>query len=399
MPSARKESAISYSLSELLTRIRVAVRDSFPLTYWVRAEVSSLSARPGSHCYMELAEKGADNQQFAAKVKANCWRSEWARVSATFEAIAGQPLKLGMQVLAEVSVEIHPVYGLSLVVHNIDPTFTLGDLARQKEEALKRLQEEGVADMQKALQLPTIPRRLAIVSAGSAAGYQDFVHQLTNNTFGFRFEVTLFEAIMQGDNAAASIIAALGDIMYDLMRHPGLYDAVVMIRGGGASTDLSCFDQYELAAHCAQFPLPIIAGIGHTRDVSLVDHVAFMSVKTPTAAAEFFLGLMLNQSSILDDLAQRLLRTADKQIQLRRNRLAQCEMRFEVAFRARLQEQQNALSLIEKTIALHSPERIFRKGYSLTTLNGRPVRSAAELHSGDVIRTELASGAIESAVI
>lgn len=377
MPSCSKDNRLTFSLSELLTRIRVAVRDSFPAYYWVRAEVSSLSARPGSHCYLELAEKGADNQQFAAKVRANCWRSDWGRVSEEFESITGQPLRLGMQVLAEVSVDLHPVFGLSLVVHNIDPTFTLGDLARQKEEALQRLREEGVLEMQKELSLPTLPRRLAIVSAASAAGYQDFVHQLQHNAFGFRFEVTLFEAVMQGDTAAASIVTALQDIHNDLLLHPAAYDAVVMIRGGGASTDLSCFDRYELAAHCAQFPLPIIAGIGHTRDVSLVDEVAFMSVKTPTAAAEFFVNIMLQQLKQVEALGQRLARTADRQLSIRRMRL----------------------DLIEKTIEIHSPERIFRKGYSLTTVDGKVVRDASLLSKGQQIHTEFASGGADSVVI
>lgn len=377
MPSCSKDNRPTFSLSELLTRIRVAVRDSFPAYYWVRAEVSSLSARPGSHCYLELAEKGADNQQFAAKVRANCWRSDWSRVSDEFEAVTGQPLRLGMQVLAEVSVDLHPVFGLSLVVHNIDPTFTLGDLARQKEEALQRLREEGVLEMQKELSLPTLPRRLAIVSAASAAGYQDFVHQLQHNAFGFRFEVTLFEAVMQGDTAAASIVTALQDIHNDLLLHPAAYDAVVMIRGGGASTDLSCFDRYELASHCAQFPLPIIAGIGHTRDVSLVDEVAFMSVKTPTAAAEFFVNIMLQQLKQVEALGQRLARTADRQLSIRRMRL----------------------DLIEKTIEIHSPERIFRKGYSLTTVDGKVVRDASMLSKGQQIHTEFASGSADSVVI
>lgn len=372
----------SVSLSELLTAAKFVIQDAFPDTIWVRAELSSLSARPNSHCYMELAEKGADNQQFAAKVRANCWRNEWTQISALFLSVTGQNLAVGMQVLAEVSVDMHPVYGLSLTVHAIDPTFTLGDLARQKELALQRLTQEGLLTLQQSLSLPTLPRRLAVVSAASAAGYQDFVDQLNNNPYGFAFQCTLFPAVMQGDTAAASIAAALSSIaaadspMEASTLSQPLYDAVILIRGGGASTDLSCFDNYELAALCARFPLPIIAGIGHTRDVSLVDHVAFMSVKTPTAAAEYLISLFASQLSRLDELGKRLSLTVDKQILLRRS----------------------ALDILEKTIALHSPERIFRKGYSLTTCHGQVVRDASKLQKGDLIHTEFATGSVDSSV-
>ncbi len=389
----------SVSLSELLTAAKYVIQDAFPDTVWVRAELSSLSARPNSHCYMELAEKGEDHQQYAAKVRANCWRNDWAQISALFLSVTGQHLAVGMQVLAEVSVELHPVYGLSLTVHAIDPTFTLGDLARQKELALQRLTQEGLLTLQQSLSFPTLPRRLAVVSAVSAAGYQDFVDQLTNNAYGFAFQCTLFPAVMQGDTAAASIMEALrtienvlstdgfssadgcssqdGCTSRDAAEHAQPpFDAVILIRGGGASTDLSCFDNYDLAAFCARFPLPVIAGIGHTRDVSLVDHVAYMSVKTPTAAAEYLISLFANQLARLDELAKRLRLTVDKQILLRRS----------------------MLDLLEKTIALHSPERIFRKGYSLTTFRGEVVRDASQLQKGDVIHTEFALGSVDSSV-
>lgn len=385
----------SLSLSELMHQVRFAVQDAFPEYVWVRAEVSSLSARSNSHCYLELTEKGDDNQQFAAKVRANCWRNEWLPIAAYFEAITGQPLAAGMQILAEVSVDMHPVYGLSLVVHAIDPTFTLGDLARQKEETLRRLKDEGVYDMQQSLSLPSLPLRIAVISAASAAGYQDFVHQLTNNAYGFPFQITLFEALMQGDGAATSIIAALQEI-FDASQN---YDVVVLIRGGGASTDLSCFDRYDLAAHCAQFPLPIIAGIGHTRDVSVVDEVAFLSVKTPTAAAEYLIGLLLEQLTMLDDLSLRLMRSADKQIHLRTVALDRQAMRLSMALQEHLHQQFTQMDLIEKTIALNSPERIFRKGYSLTTCSGHVVRDAAHLSKGDRLRIEFASGSIDSEVL
>lgn len=383
----------SYSLSELLAAVHDVLCETFSSRVWVRAEVSSLSARPGSHCYMEFAEKGEDRQQFAAKVRANCWRNDWIPISALFEAVTGMELSVGMQVLAEVSVDFHEVYGLSLTVHRIDPTYTLGDLARQKEETLRRLREEGVFDMQQSLSLPTLPHSLAVISSGSAAGYQDFCHQLQNNAYGFRFETTLFEAVMQGDSAPASIVSALQEVF----QHP--FDAVVIIRGGGATTDLSCFDNYELASHCAQFPLPIIAGIGHTRDVSIVDQVAFASFKTPTAVAEFFISLLADQLTLLDDLSIRLSRTADQQVLLRRTAVERLQMRLQLAFQNRLQAQLSQLDLMEKTITLHSPEWILQKGYTITTVNGSVVRFPTQLSSGDRIRTEFASGSVDSIVL
>lgn len=393
----------SYSLSELLGALQVVVRGAFSETYWVRAEISSLSAKPNSHCYMELAEsagaaqgglKSAYGQEYAAKIKANCWRNVWVQVCRKFEDAVGQPLKVGMQVLAEVTVDFHPVYGMSLTVQQIDPSFTLGDLARQKAEALRKLEEEGIIDMQKELTLPLLPKRLAVISAATAAGYQDFDNQLKNNAQGYAFRTRLYPATMQGDTAAASIISALREIYKDERE----YDAVVIIRGGGATTDLSCFDQYELAAHCAQFPLPIIAGIGHTRDVSLVDRVAYASVKTPTAAAELLISKMAEQDDALQALAERLRQTATHQIQIRRQLLDQTEMRIRLLTGQRLQKQLNTLDLLEKTIELHSPERIFRMGYSLTMKDGKVVRSAAGLKPGDRLTTAFADGQIASIV-
>lgn len=387
-----------YSLSEFLAAVQMSVADSFPETYWVRAELSSLSVKQGGHCYMEFVESGAKNaygqETFSAKIRANCWRNRWAVLSAYFEETTGQPLRVGMQILAEVRVEFHPVYGMSLLVENLDPKFTLGDLARQKQETLRRLEEEGVIDMQQSLTLATLPKRVAVISSASAAGYQDFVHQLTNNSFGFGFQVALFESLMQGDKAADSICFALQKIA----QQEASFDVVVIIRGGGASTDLSCFDQYDLAFHCANFPLPILSGIGHTRDVSVLDRVAFAAVKTPTAAAEYLIEKMNEQLRRLDELLTRLADTANLQIQRRRLIIDRLEMQIQMTIKQRIDRQNNQLNLIERTIALQSPERIFRMGYSLTTCNGQIVRRADEVHAGDVITTIFADGQVNSTV-
>lgn len=394
----------SYSLSELLEAVRLSIRGSFPESYWVRAEISSLSARANSHCYMELAESPASTpqsafhsmggQQYTAKIKANCWRSIWATVSRQFEDAVGQPLRVGMQVLAEVTVDFHPIYGMSLTVLQIDPSFTLGDLANKKEETLRRLEAEGVIDMQKALRLARLPKRIAVVSSATAAGYQDFADQLLHNEAAYAFRITLFEAIMQGDSAAASVIRAL-EAIYEREQE---FDAVVIIRGGGATSDLTAFDQYELAVVCANFPLPIISGIGHTRDVSVVDRVAYLSFKTPTAVAAFFIDTMAEEDALITALAERLRLTATKQIQLRKQRLDTTKMQIRLLLNQRLQGQQHQLALAEKTIELHSPERIFRMGYSLTMKDGKLVRDAHLLQAGDTITTVLSNGTIKSIV-
>lgn len=394
----------SYSLSELLEAIRLSLRGSFPDSYWVRAEISSLSVRANGHCYMEFAEgpastppsafRGMGEQQYTAKIKVNCWRTTWTTVSRLFEAAAGQPLRTGMQVLAEVTVEFHPIYGMSLTVLQIDPSFTLGDLAKKKEETLRRLEAEGVIDMQKALTLVRLPKRIAVISSATAAGYQDFLDQLLHNAAAYAFRVTLFEAIMQGDTAAASVIRAL-EAIYEREQE---FDAVVIIRGGGATTDLTAFDQYELAAVCANFPLPIIAGIGHTRDVSVVDRVAYLSVKTPTAAAAFFIDTMATEDALITALAERLRLTATKQIQLRKQHLDTAKMQLRLLLNQRIQQQHHQLALAEKTIELHSPERIFRMGYSLTMKDGEIVRDAHQLQAGDTITTVLSNGTVESVV-
>ena len=263
-----------YSLSELCQNIEEVLAEEFASTYWVRAEVASLSVR--GHCYMELVEK-ASTKNIAAKVRATCWQQIYGILSPYFEAETGQKLSVGMQVLLEVEVSFHAVYGLSLNIVGIDPTFTLGDMARQRQETIQRLKDDGVMDMQSSLEIPSLPRRIAVISSADAAGYGDFCHQLENNSGGFQFRTQLFTAIMQGEQSAKSIIQSLQQIADEIDK----WDIVVIVRGGGASTDLRNFDDYELASHCAQFPLPIIAGIGHTRDISIVDMVVHSSVKTP----------------------------------------------------------------------------------------------------------------------
>lgn len=380
-----------YTLSELCQAIEQVLQFELGDTYWVRAEIASLTER--GHCYMELVEK-AKNNTVAAKLRATCWQQVYHLLSAYFATETGQTLSVGMQVLLQVEVSFHAVYGLSLNVVGIDPTFTLGDLARQRQLTIQRLQEDGVMDLQRALTIPSLPRRIAVISAADAAGYGDFCHQLQSNSGGFLFRTQLFPAVMQGDQSPASIIATLEQIAYQVEQ----YDVVVIVRGGGATTDLRNFDDYSLAFHCANFPLPIIAGIGHTRDVSVVDMVVHTSVKTPTAAAEWLISAMQEQADRLAELQLRLQRIAQHAIRKQQHQLDNLWQSLRFATQRRLHRQRAQLELWAKTIALHSPERIYRMGYTLTTVNGKIVRSIHDVQEGEQLLTHTADGVIQSEV-
>ncbi len=341
------------TLTELCLLIGEALDDSLAPSYWVQAEISSLSTK-GGHMYLELIDGKT------AKMRATCWAGTQEMLNAYFESETGQRLQAGMKVLVEAEVQYHPVYGLSLSIIGIDPAYTIGDIAQQRQKTIAQLQADGLLDAQQLLPLPSLIRRIAVISSPNAAGYEDFKHQLDNSPY--RFETQLFGATMQGEGAVKSIIAALEGIAG--------FDAVAIIRGGGATTDLSCFDNYELCAVCAQFDLPILSGIGHTRDVSVLDLVAHEALKTPTAVAEWLIHRMDEQMAKVADLMLRLQRTAERQILIRRHRV----------------------ELLEQRLATCNPERIYQRGYSLLTKNGKIIRSVNELLPGDKVTTHLVDG-------
>lgn len=358
-----------YRLSEVANMVGVVIGECMPESLWVRAEIGSLSER-GGHAYMDLVEKSSRGGLLSAKMRGVCWSDTWGMLQAWFAQETGTVLHAGMQVLLEVEVSHHPVYGLSLVIVGIDPRYTAGDIAQQRQQTLERLRTDGVLGMNRSIELSTLVRRLAIISSDQAAGYEDFCDQLRAG--GYRFETELYRATMQGDNAEQSIIRALGAIA----ERQEEYDAVVIIRGGGATSDLSCFDQYELCSHCAQFPLPILTGIGHTRDVSVLDTVAHTALKTPTAVASFLLERMANESERIRQLRQRLGRTAEHQILVRRHHIALLRQRLESC----------------------SPARIYALGYSLLTVDGRVVRSVTDVRRGQRVTSHLADGEVQSIV-
>jgi len=406
----------SITLSELTEQIQQTIKVSFNTQVWIRAEISELRENPGGHCYLELIEKDVDSDTLLAKSKATCWASTYRMLKPYFESTTGQTLRAGLKVLISVSVEYHSVYGFSLNVRDIEPSFTIGEMAARRLQIIKQLEADGVVDMNRQLPMPEIVQRLAIISSSTAAGYGDFCDQLKNDPSHFVFYNKLFPAIMQGDQAETSIIAALEKIY----EHIDLFDVVIIIRGGGATTDLACFDSYDLALNCAQFPLPVIAGIGHQRDYTILDMVAHTSVKTPTAVAEFLIAHLQeaeNQATDLFgdirsliksrieneirkvDLAKlRIKQTLRSWVVQRAHVLDRQKSRLQSTIRMQILRQNNRLLLLEKNIEKHSPSFLLKYGYTITTLNGKRITSAGQVKTGDKIRTFVHDGDFESNV-
>ena len=428
----------SVSLSELNRLVRDVIRKNFPDTYWVRAETSDVRQNRSGHCYLEFIEKDPVTQAILARSRGTIWANTFQMLSTYFESETGQPFTSGLKVLVRVSVEFHEIYGFSLNVVDIDPTFTLGEMAKNRLLVLKRLEEEGVLTLNKELPLPELCNRIAVISSPTAAGYEDFCDQLKKNPYGLVFYTKLFPAIMQGEKSEASIIAALERIY--AYRH--LFDAVAIIRGGGATSELNCFDSYVLATHCAQFPLPIVVGIGHERDVTVLDIVAHTRAKTPTAVAEFFIDHLAGSFTELVDLEKRLVTESREYLQQEKFKLSilskevyhfstgfirdRLALMREMAFRLkhlvnrtiqflqqdekqrnrqfahvvkqRLQNEAHALLVNEQYIRMVSPENILKRGYTITMKTGKIVTSAAKLQPDDMIETLFWDGKIESQV-
>lgn len=406
----------STSLSELTNKIQSVIRQNFTDAIWVRAEISELREN-GGHCYLELIEKDSETDNILAKTRATCWANVYRMLKPYFESNTGETLRAGLNVLVAVTVEFNGVYGFSLNIRDIDPTYTIGELAARRMQIIQKLREEGIDDMNKQLPFPTLPQRIAIISSETAAGYGDFCNQLNSDTSHFAFYSRLYPAIMQGNMAEASIIGALEKIY----KHVELFDVVVIIRGGGATTDLSCFDSYNLAMNCAQFPLPIIAGIGHQRDVSILDMVAHTSVKTPTAAAEYLISALEKAEEEIDELASELCNITSNIIQKEhkslelymlkikqasrtgflkeQNRLSNYLFQLKSMYRNRIHRETNKLALIATRIETQSPKYLYERGYTITTVHGKRITSALQVKPGDKVTTHLADGHFDSEVV
>ena len=382
-----------YTLRQLNLMVRDAIEMQMPDEYWVEAELSECRER-GGHCYMELIEKEEQTNTPVARASAKCWRQTWQILQPHFERVTGQPLHAGLKVLLRVYAQYHEAYGFSWIVTDIDPTYTIGDMARKRQETIRQLKEEGVFDLQRELRIPLFAKRIAVISAAGAAGYGDFCRQLEDNEYGFKFEVTLFPAIMQGEQVELSVISALNKI-YE--QSPNTYDVVVIIRGGGATADLSGFDTLALAENVAQFPLPIITGIGHDRDESILDMVSNTRVKTPTAAAALLIDNLRQVWERLN-LAQQRISMAGHIIIDARHRIEMLQQRLAIAIERLMTNQKHRLSQIELLLQSYDPQLLLRRGYSITLHHGRAVRDPQQLQAGDEIETRVEKGKITSIV-
>ncbi len=449
------------TLYELNTQIKGFLKREFSEAIWVIAEITEIQQNRSGHCYLQLADKRDEDDRIIATARATIWAFTFHTLQPYFETTTGHALRKGIRVMLLVEVVFHELYGYSLNVRDIDPTYTIGDLEYKKQEILKQLEQEGIINMNRELPFPLLPKNIAVISSPTAAGLDDFMNQLINNSYHYRFHVHLFPAVMQGDKTTESVIAAL-DKIYE---YESFFDVVVLIRGGGSQTDLSSFDTYDMAANIAQFPLPVISGIGHERDETIVDRVAHLRVKTPTAAAVFLIDVFHEQeenllelqvdfvneiqdllheektrllkivadfkgllSSLLIDkktglqmISQRVGYVSAAFIAQHSHNLAQIsthlENRVTLGFTkqknqlnvvgrnvqqyalATLAEHRRRLDLVVNTVKYVDPRNVLKRGYSITRLNSKVVKDITELSSGDCLETQLIGGYVKSVVI
>ena len=424
------------TLYELNALVRETLELSMPNEYWVQAELAEVREHSG-HCYMELVQM-SPAKQLVAKASARCWRNTWQLLRPHFERLTGQSLHAGMNVMLQVYPQFHEAYGFSWIVSDINPEFTMGDMARKRQEIISQLKEEGVFDLQKELTIPLFAQRIAVISSETAAGYGDFCNQLTDNAYGFQFHTELFPAVMQGEQVEPSVIAALDCINERISD----FDVVVIIRGGGATTDLSGFDTLLLAENVANFPLPIITGIGHDRDESVLDMISHTRVKTPTAAAAFLIDHLAQLYERIEDSRSALVNYVKRRMEMEQMRLQRLSSTLPVLFslvktrgnarlerlqtnllaamQQRIRDSRNSLSmlnsqfsilnsqlimrhrhrlqLIEEKVKNLDPALMLKRGYSITMKDGKVVRDANQLKAGDEIETRLEKGNVKSIV-
>ena len=406
----------SLTLSELHQRIQRTLKQEFTGSYWIIAEILELHVNRTGHCYLELIEKGEEHDNFLARAKGTIWASKYSMLRPFFEASTGLSFKSGIKLLFKASVEFHSLYGYSLNITDLDPNYTLGDLARKKQEVIKKIREEGVMEMNKELGFPLVPQRIAVISSETAAGFEDFQKSIQHNSDGFQFITRLFPAVMQGDEASVSMISAL-DAIYEVIIS---FDCVAILRGGGSKADMECFNDYDLAYYITQFPLPVITGIGHERDESVVDMVAARGLKTPTAAAEFLIEQLRSFEFRLTALQENLSFHVKRKVQENSamlekymsdlGHLALEHLNRRAAFLHQVHQfmilgignffsrKSDYLTSLGKQQALIDPENILKRGYSITLIDGKAIKDVEEVKSGDLLETKLYKGVIQSKV-
>lgn len=404
----------TFTLLELNRMVRETIERQMDGKYWVEAELSDLHDR--NHCYMELVENDPFGPTPLAKARAVCWANRWTALRSKFERQTQQQLRPGIKVRMMVTPTFHEAYGFAYQVSDIDPDYTLGDIVRKRMEIIRQLKEAGIFDLQRELVLPRFAQRIAVVSSAQAAGYGDFCHQIDDNSYGLSFSHELFAAIMQGEQVEQSVIAALDHINARIDE----FDVVVIIRGGGATTDMSGFDTLALAENVANFPLPIITGIGHDRDECILDMVSYMRVKTPTAAAAFLIDHLSEVYTALVSARERISRIAERHLAYEKMRLKQLADRIPTLFALtrerqtkridalahrldsaatqRLERERHRLQLVAQRAQAQDPIHILRRGYSITLHNGHALRSGDELADGDIIETRLEQGTLKSEI-
>ena len=426
------------SLYELNSLVRDVISMSLPDSYWVEAELSEAREGYGGHCYMELIEKDEHSNTPIAKAHASCWRNRWMLLKPQFERVTGQRIHAGMKVLLKVHAQFHENYGFSWIVDDIDPTYTMGDMARKRMEIIQTLKEEGVFDLQKELKLPMFCQRIAVISSATAAGYGDFCNQLADNGYGLQFTTALFAATMQGEGVEQGVISALNRINEEWEN----WDCVVIIRGGGATSDLSGFDTLALAENVANFPLPIITGIGHERDESVLDMISFQRVKTPTAAAAFLVDHLTEVYARIEDAQEAIVNYVKRRLQVERmkferlstqiptlfslvkvrqsnrldqllnrlkvkaeripadglHRLDMLEARLKEPVARKLERELHRIDMLSQRAIAQDPERLLSRGYSITLKDGKSIKDASQLKAGDEIETRFAKGVAKAVV-
>lgn len=406
----------SISLAQLLDEVKGSLKRAMPTSHWIKAEIMEMQVNQRGHAYLELIEKAPGEGPILARARATIWASRFGMLRAYFEASTSTQLKSGLQVLCKGSVEFHPQYGFSINITDIDPAYTLGDLSRKKLEVIRRLREEGVFDMNRELPFPLLARKVAVISSETAAGYGDFMDSLRENKQGYALETKLFPAIMQGGEAPDSIRRALDQIHAD----PQAFEAVVIIRGGGSKADLECYNDYELAYYITQFPMPVLSGIGHERDESVVDLVVWKALKTPTAVAEYLLDLFLAlefrltaqedrlrkaveqgvhaQSLLLERQAGDLVHLSRALLERQKASLASSEDALKRECRMFFQGQKDRLHLLESRNRLVHPHQVLQRGFSITTYQGKALRTPKDLPLDALLETRLEEGIVESIV-
>ena len=448
------------SLSELQLIIKDSLYLALPDMYWVAAEISEIKENYAGHCYLELVEKHPDDKNIRARAKAVIWGNRYRFLKSFFENITGQPLREGLKILVKTKIEYHEIYGLSLVISDIDPAFTMGEMVVKRQMIIKRLEEEGVFTMNRELDFPVIPQKIAVISSRNAAGYTDFINHLTQNNFGYVFYTALIETAMQGNDTEAGVINALDKIA----SKADLFDLVVIIRGGGSQTDLSWFDNYNIAYHITQFPLPVITGIGHEKDLSVTDMVAFQSLKTPTAVAGYLIECMNNADNQLNEMSLEIIDKARIIVEDNKRRIETSRMKLIPVARMWISEIKEQLSdmkleminfgkefisravqtpsnqkarldsasktffernhaglklnkqylisftvnslhgnnikitMLENSLKILNPVNVLRRGYTITSLNGKILKSSALVRKEDLIDTQFSDGTVKSRV-